>query len=177
MDHSAVLHLTDKGADEVAHRTCKLGIKPRSVLLFLQHPQSIAFTLQKTVFPEADILDAIDKLASEGFIIVEAPSAPAPRHNAAPTAPQAVAAAPASCAADYAINDDILVSEARFLLIDFCVDCFGMASEKLAEDLRACKSVSALRAVLKELLPLVGTQKPEQLPALRDIIRAINDTA
>ncbi|SDG94448.1 hypothetical protein [Propionivibrio dicarboxylicus] len=177
MDHSAVLHLTEKGADEVAHRTCKLGIKLRSVLLFLQHPQSIAFTLQKSVFPEADILDAIDKLASDGFIVVEAPPAAAPRHNASIASPQSAIATPETKAADFAIGDDILLSEARFLLIDFCVDCFGMAAEKFTDDLRACKSVSALRAVLKELLPLVGAQKPEQLPALRDTIRAINDTA
>ena len=202
MDYSQRLQLTDKGTDEVAHRTFKLGIKLRSVLLLLQHPQTVEFAVQKSVFPKEDILAAIDTLIEDGFISPaaddSAASAPKPDIRAAASAPVAPVSGfsrmalsmpqvsptpedestvPALTASDFTLDNEIILSEAKFLLIDFCVDCFGMQSEKIADDIRVSKSIGALRAVLKELSGLVGAHHRQQLLKLREIVRQINETA
>ena len=191
MDQSAILRMTDKGTDEVAHRTFKLGIKLRSVLLLLSKPQSVQYAFQKSVFPKEEVQEAIDALVQQGFVVLEdappasaAPSAPAaaPAAPPAPAAPvplaaQAAAAQPAAMRDDWHLDPEIILSEAKFLMIDFCVDCFGMQAEKLTEDIRACKAVGALGNLLKELIIMVGKQKPDQLNALRDTVRKINETA
>ena len=188
MDHTATLHLTDKGTDEVANRTFKLGIKLRSVLLLLHKPQTVEFALHKSVFPEEEVIGVIDSLVKEGFVQLEAgkpvaaaespPPAAAPAAASQPAAPAAPAAPkPASAVGEFELDEEIIISEAKFLLIDFSVDCFGMQSEKLTEDIRACKTVSALRALVKELLAMVHKLKPAQLDAFRDTIRKVNETA
>lgn len=180
MDPSTTLYLTTKGADEIAHRTMRLGIKPRSVLLLLTHPQTIEFVLQKSVFPDGDILETIDTLVQTGFIaLVEEASRPAPPANEAVVA----APVPTRCESapvvtgDFSLDEEINLPEARFLLIDFCVDCFGMQAEALGEAIRNSKSVGALRVELTELQGMVNARKPEQRDALREIVRAINATA
>lgn len=182
MDLSTTLYLTAKGADEIAHRTMRLGIRARCVLLLLAHPQSIEFVLQKSVFPDAEIIEAIDTLAQTGFIALtpEVACASAPgdaslRSGAAPVAAKSDSVTPGSD--DAALDEEINLPEARFLLIDFCVDCFGMQAEALSEAIRNSKSVGALRVELSELQGMINAQKPEQQEALRDIIRAINATA
>ena len=196
MDHTATLHLTDKGTDEVAHRTFKLGIKLRSVLLLLHKPQTVEFALHKSVFPEEEVIGVIDTLVQEGFVQLEAgkpteaekPKAPAaPLHAVSgfaqmaasqATAPAAAAPkAPPVAVGEFDLDEEIILSEAKFLLIDFCVDCFGMQAEKLTEDIRACKAVGTLGNLLKELITMVSKQKPDQLNALRETVRKINETA
>ena len=191
MDQSAILRMTDKGTDEVAHRTFKLGIKLRSVLLLLSKPQSVQYAFQKSVFPKEEVQEAIDALVQQGFVVLEdappasaAPAAPAaaPAAPPAPAAPvppaaQAAAAQPAGMRDDWHLDPEIILSEAKFLMIDFCVDCFGMQAEKLTEDIRACKAVGTLGNLLKELITMVSKQKPDQLNALRETVRKINETA
>ncbi len=195
MDQSAFLRITDKGTDEVAHRTFKLGIKLRSVLLLLHQPHSVQVTIQKSVFPKEEIVEAIDALVQQGFVTVEAappdaalqataaPAAPKPAPVAQPAPAQQAAATPAAAPKAAAASDswdleaEIILSEAKFLLIDFCVDCFGMQSESLTDDIRACKSVNALSQLLRELIGLVKKQKPDQLIALQETVRKINETA
>ena len=196
MDQTVVLSLTEKGSDEVLHRTCKLGIKLRSVLLLLNRPQTVQFTLQKSVFPKDEILVAIDALLNDGFIAQKAglPGEPAikeaevPRPAGAAAAstvtpkpaplPKAPGAQPAQApSGEFSLNDEIILSEAKFLLIDFCVDCFGMQSEKLSEDIRSCRSSAALNLLLKEIVALTSKQKPDQVNALKEAIRKANETA
>ena len=195
MDQSAFLRITDKGTDEVAHRTFKLGIKLRSVLLLLHQPHSVQVTIQKSVFPKEEIVEAIDALVQQGFVTVEAappdaalqataaPAAPKPAPVAQPAPAQQAAATPAAAPKAAAASDswdleaEIILSEAKFLLIDFCVECFGMQSESLTDDIRACKSVNALSQLLRELIGLVKKQKPDQLIALQETVRKINETA
>lgn len=201
MDQTVVLSLTEKGSDEVLHRTCKLGIKLRSVLLLLNRPQTVQFTLQKSVFPKDEILAAIDTLLNDGFIVQKAgqpedlaiKEAEAPRPAVAATAaaaptgitkpataplPKAPGAQSAQApSSEFGLSDEIILSEAKFLLIDFCVDCFGMQSEKLTEDIRSCRSSAALNLVLKEIVAMTGKHKPDQINALKEAIRKANETA
>ena len=94
------------------------------------------------------------------------------------TAPAAAAPkAPPVAVGEFDLDEEIILSEAKFLLIDFCVDCFGMQSEKLTEDIRGCKTVGALRSLVKELLAMVSQHKPDQMNAFRDTIRKVNETA
>ena len=197
MNQTAILHITDKGADEVSHRTYKLGIKLRSLLLLLSKPQSVQYAFQKSVFPKEETEEALGALLQQGFVeLKDAPadkvsiqepvaalevSIPTLHTQNAPKATVAAAPAPTAPAAatrgDWDIDPEIILSEAKFLLIDFCVDCFGMQSEKLTEDIRGSKTVGAMRSLVKELLAMVSQHKPDQINAFRDTIRKVNETA
>ena len=195
MNQTAILHITDKGADEVSHRTYKLGIKLRSLLLLLGKPQSVQYAFQKSVFPKEEIEEAIGALVQQGFvelkdgpqesISIQEPAAalevaiPTLQKQSSPTA-TAASASPAAAAlprGDWEIDPEIILSEAKFLLIDFCVDCFGMQSEKLTEDIRACKTPATFGNLLRELVGMVSAQKPDQIGKLKATVRSINETA
>ena len=197
MNQTAILHITDKGADEVSHRTYKLGIKLRSLLLLLSKPQSVQYAFQKSVFPKEETEEALGALLQQGFVeLKDAPadkvsiqepvaalevSIPTLHTQNAPKATVAAAPAPTAPAAatrgDWDIDPEIILSEAKFLLIDFCVDCFGMQSEKLMEDIRACKTPAIFGNLLRELVGMVSAQKPNQIEKLKAIVRSINETA
>ena len=187
-----MLRITNKGGDEVARRTYRLGIRLRSVLLLLSKPQSIAFVLQKSAFPPDQVLAAIDTLTKEGFIVsvevsqpesVEAVEPYAPYHaqsmfpseptgHGSPTTPPNLPTPD-----EWLLDPAAVLSETKFLLVDFCVDCFCMLSEKLAEDIRACQSIGELCKPLPELIAMTSTQEPDRLAALREVIRKANETA
>ena len=60
MDSNTSLALTAKGVEEVKHRTCKLSIRKRSVLLLLETPHRVDHLLQKTVLqPEEFAVERI----------------------------------------------------------------------------------------------------------------------
>lgn len=64
------LSITAKGMEEVEHRTSRLSIRKRSVLVQLKQPQSIAHILDQSVFHQDQILYEIAALAQHGFISV-----------------------------------------------------------------------------------------------------------
>ena len=69
MDSLAKFSITPKGVEEIRHRTSKLGLKRRSVLLLLEkQPQSIGQILQRSLFPQSEIMLEIEFLLREGFI-------------------------------------------------------------------------------------------------------------
>ncbi len=191
MGPATILRITDKGADEVKHRTCKLGLKFRSVLLLLGKAQTLQYALHQTAaFPAEEMRGVIAQLAQEGFIVLEeAPpaavspvAAPPAAKPASSSPPPAAPSAPAQAKAPHVENawhldDEIILSEGKFLLIDFCVDCFGMQSQAVVDEIRACKSVAMLRTLLNDIIGLVNKNKPDQLSGLRATVQKINETA
>jgi len=160
------LHITQKGIDEVQRRIYKLNIKKRSVLLLLETPHSIEEVLHKTVFPHNEITEEILALIQEGFI-----------HQGESGGILTPSVRSTASAKDLKLDDEIILSEAKFLLSDFCVDSFGTQSKGFGEDIRACHDVEHIRQCLDKIFELTGKHCPDQLPKLFAIIKEINETA
>ena len=85
MDPNSSLALTDKGVDELKHRTCKLSIRKRSVLLLLETPHRVDHLLQKTVLQPEEFAVEIEGMIQDGFIqVVGGAPAPTPAPAVAP---------------------------------------------------------------------------------------------
>lgn len=165
MNFSTNLQITRKGADEIKLRTYKLNIKRRSVLILLDRPQSIEYILSKAVFPREDIIDAIQDLLGNGFVEVSEHGA-TDRNMAFPSA-----------GGNLSLDDEIILSEAKFLLIDFCVDSFGTQSEAFSNGIGACKKVRDLNLHLVNIIAATQKNCPGRMPALIAMIQKINETA
>lgn len=166
MDTSVSLHITPKGIEEVQHRVFKLNIKKRSILIQLETPHTIEQILHNTVFPHKEIIEEIETLIREGFMRLGSPNeAPAQKTNEAPATKS------------LALDDEIIISEAKFLLSDFCVDSFGTQSKELADEIRACHDVACVRAFLNKTFALTEKFSPDRLPRLLEVVKEINDTA
>jgi len=145
----------------------KLGMKKRSVLILLEKPHTVEHVVSKSVFPPAEIILEIQALAQDGFIALSSEAAPAP----------AVAAVEPLSDTSFLLKDEIVLSEAKFLMIDFWVDSFGTESEEFTEGINACASVRDLSACLKSIVAVAQRQCPERLPVLSKLVKEINETA
>lgn len=165
MDLSIFLHNTPKGEDEVKSRSNKLSFRKRSVLILLDKLQTVENVLHKSVFPKEEIVSDIQELIRDGFVAI----------SGADTAVQAAEATGSHGKLN--LDDEIIVSEAKFLLTDFAVDSFGMQSETVTNQVRACKDVRELRLCLGGIYSLTEKQCPDRLPVLLRIVGEINETA
>lgn len=165
MNQPTSLSITPKGLDEVNNRTHKLSIRKRSILILLKNPQSIEFIFEKVVFPRHEVLEAIHELAHEGFVVLSGDAMP---QNTAPhTANKDV----------FHLENGIILSEAKFLLVDFCVDGFGTQSQEFVDKLGACKNENALKTCLLEIYAATRNFCPDRIPLLQKLIAEINATA
>jgi hypothetical protein len=164
MNLSASLSLTPKGVDEALNRTYKLNIRQRSILILLGKPQTIENILQKQqIFNQDEIIELINQLANEGFVAINGG-----------TMPRAAASAPSG---NIQLLDGIIISEAKFLLVDFCVDSFGTQSQTFVDELGGCKNEKNLQLCLKNIYAATEANSPDRLPVLLKIIEEINATA
>ena len=171
MDLSASLHLTPKGEDEVKHRTNRLDVRKRSLLLLLEQPRTLEHLFKKTVLRPEEADGEVQSLLRDGFIAVGGAAAGAAAGGAPAARP------PSAPGAGFQLNAEIIVSEAKFLLIDFCVDSFGTNSEAFCNDVRACHSVAAVSACLGAIVAAAEKQCPHRLPDLARLVEEINATA
>ena len=165
MDLSIVLHNTPKGEDEVKSRSNKLSFRKRSVLILLDKLQTVENVLHKTVFPKDEIVSDIQELIRDGFVAIS---------GAEVSSQSAVAS---GSEARFELDDEIILSEAKFLLTDFAVDSFGMQSQTIANQIRACKDVRELRICLGGIFSITERQCPNRLPVLLGLVNEINETA
>ena len=164
MNSSPSVSLTPKGVDEALNRTYKINIRQRSVLILLGKPQTIEYVLQKQqLFNQDEVMEIINQLVSEGFVAVSGGTIP---H----------ASAPAS-GGNIQLKEGIVISEAKFLLVDFCVDSFGTQSQTFVDELGGCKNEKNLQLCLKNIYAAIETHSPDRLPTLMKIIGEINATA
>ena len=159
------LCITAKGVDELKNRTYKLGMKKRSVLILLEVPRMVQYLIEKAVLPQAEVFSEVQSLVSEGFVA-----------TAAGGTASAAAAAPAAAGNEFAFSDDIILPEAKFMLIDFCTDHFASRAEVLAGEIRSCQTPKALSAYLVGLAAFVDKHHPAQSAGLRAVIKEIRDT-
>lgn len=169
MDLSASLHITQKGVDEVKGRVYKLSIRKRSVLILLEKPQTVEYVLHKSVFHEDEVVEEINGLLRDGFIEVSG-------DLAVDRGPLTIAPPP-QAAVNFHLEDDIVLSEAKFLLIDFCVDSFGTGSQVFVDEIRSCNSAKNLSVCLRNIHAAAEKQCPARIPALLLLIQDINETA
>ncbi|MDO8789331.1 MAG: hypothetical protein Q7J42_14765 [Sulfuritalea sp.] len=170
MDLSTRLQLTLKGADELKHRTCKLGMKKRSMLILLDKPQSVQYLLGKSVFTQGEVIEEIRALVTEQFIAVSVNGA----LHAAGAEPTAAAPEPNG---HLHLHGGIVISEAKFLLIDFCVDHFGTGSQAFVDEISACGKENDLGYCLGKVMAAAQKRCPDQLPKLLGLVKEINETA
>ena len=170
MDLSTSLHITRKGEDEVRHRVYKLSMKKRSVLILLDKPKPVEHVLAKSVFPQSEIVEEIEALIQDGFISLSGDTLPRP------SIPVSPAVAPAANG-NFHLDDEIILSEAKFMLTDFSVDSFGTQSQTFVDAIRACKCVKDLGFCLSGILAATEKQCPNRVPALLSLINEINETA
>lgn len=171
MDLSANLNLTQKGEDEVKRRAYKLSMRKRSVLILLDKPKPVEQVLAKCVFPRNEVIEEIEALIQDGFI-----SLGGDVNAVRPAAPVLPTAAPVA-GGTFHLDDEIIVSEAKFMLTDFSVDSFGTQSQGFVDAIRACKKVQDVRLCLSGILAATEKQCPNRLPVLLGLIKEINETA
>lgn len=169
MDFATCLQITAKGEDEIRSRTHRLGLKKRSVLLLLDRPQPVQHVLAKSVLPQGEAIEEIRALLAEQFLVVSAGGAPGAAASGAPAA--------ADADSHFHLHAGIIVSEAKFLLTDFCVDHFGTRSQAFADEIGACSRENELRLCLGKIVAAAQKQCPQRIPDLLRLVTEINATA
>ncbi len=167
MDSSTRLSITPKGEEEIQHRLYKLSIRKRSVLVSLEKPHTVEQILERTVFQEDEILDEINNLLQSGFIALDS-------NEAARLAAQGKRE---TVRDRFELDEEIVLSEAKYLLIDFCVDSFGTQAQTFSNGVRGCKTPEALGKYLRTVAEAAEKHCPERVPTLFKIIQEINETA
>ena len=180
MDLSASLNLTEKGLDEVKRRMYKLSIRKRSVLILLEQPHTVEHLLQKTVLHRDELMLEIENLVRDGFLRLGLASSGSdqvmPAVNSAPGGPAEPVVIPDD-GSFFHLDEDIILSEAKFLLTDFCVDSFGTQSQAFVDEISACRSPETLGSCLRKIFAAADAQRKDRIPTLISLIKTINETA
>lgn len=164
MNLSDSVSLTQKGAEEISNRTYKLDIRHRSVIIFLGKQQTLERILEmQKLYNKEDIIEILNNLAINGFISINGALKPQ--------------AAVSASSGKFQLVEGIIISEAKFLLIDYCVDSFGTQSQKFVDELGGCKNENSLQLCLKNIYTTTEIENPDRLSVLHKIISEINATA
>ena len=165
MKLSASLFLSPKGIDEALNRVYKINLRLRSVLILLGTPLTVEQVISKreSLFKHDEILEIIIELVDEGFVSVKGETISRSEGLAS--------------GENIQIDDDIIISEAKFLLVNFCVDSFGTKSQAYIDQIGACKTVKNVQLCLKNIYAVTESQNPGRLPDLMLVISEINKTA
>jgi hypothetical protein len=185
------LALTVKGTEELSARAYHLDLKFRNILFLIQKgTPTIEWILQNSIFPREEVVDKLRALLKEQFVSlvgagpsdaaaaidVLAPAEPAAAAEAeagpATLTRPAVRNAPASFPT---LRSDASVSEARFVLCDFCLDHFGARAQAMTEAINAARDVAALQQILDRITQEFQKRFKERLPELAARVREINE--
>jgi hypothetical protein len=192
--------LTLKGVEELSTRTYRLDVRLRNIL-FLVQKGSATFEaiLQNSIFPQEEVLERVRGLINDKFIALTPAGVPTP---AAPTVPAGAAAAPNTVApaaapslaatqttsglraptriggdAFPALEAGISLSQARFVLCDFCLDEFGAGAPEKTERINAATALGTLQRALDDIYEeLRAAKRQEAIAQLADRVKEINDT-
>jgi hypothetical protein len=176
MNPSQSISLTQKGVDEVSKRVYKLSMKKRSVLILLQEARTIQYVLDRAVLDAKELLDEIVDLGKEGFLKLGGENASVGVSVPSNKAEQPKIS-PARLEGGLDIHEEIILSEARFLMVDFCVDVFGTGSQTFVDKLGSCKSVGQFTECVKQICEATKSKHPEKIQAFEVVLKEINKTA
>jgi hypothetical protein len=165
MKPSATLSLTRKGRDELLNRVYKLNIRLRSMLILLANPKSLEHIqdMRRDIFSSDEVTELVHELMSGGFIAADGEPVP-----------QATVTLPG---ANSQLADGIIISEAKFLLVDFCVDSFGTQSKTFVDEIGTCKNARHMSLCLNRIFSATQMQCPGRMHVLLQVIACINNTA
>jgi hypothetical protein len=193
------LALTPKGVEELTLRTHRLDPRLRNILFLIQKgTPTLEAILQNSIFPHEEVIEKLRGLVKDRFVELVSGLSPssaqpksrntingAPRSEAADIAPEAasVPAIPARLApqtvapAFPSLDSGISMSQARFLLCDFCLDQFGTNAQPLLDAIEDAGDVDALQNVLDGLTAQMRKHQKQKLPELIAKVHEINETA
>jgi len=176
MDLSATLLITQRGFDEIKDRKFKLDIKARTILLVLMHGQkSLGELLAKISLDKNIIFDTIEFLVKGGFIDLGGESSSTQTVSDARSTNRSHPAA--SIASTFYLKEGIVLSEARFLLTNFCVDAFGMQSEVLVNTVSEANTIYKMQECLKAIFEITVQKAPSEITVLQNVVQEINATS
>lgn len=176
MDLTQSLSLTPKGEDELKNRVYKLNMKKRNVLILLQQPRTIQYVTDKAVFDAKELLEEIVTLVKEGFLKLSGEGG-IDTASLSGVGAQAEKPKPIPFDGNLTISEDIILSEARFLMVDYCVEVFKTNSTKFVEKLGVCKTVEEFTQCALEICEVTKSKYPEYAPAFHGVLKEINSTA
>lgn len=187
--------LTLKGSQELVSRTYRLDAKLRNILFLIQqNSATVESILQHSIFPREEVLDRVRGLMKEKFIALRGAAA----SSGAPPERASAASAPTPATLDLdagkeavgpetvlrtvadafpALEPGISVSEARFVLCDFCLDQYGAKAQKSIDTINGTTSITGLQRLLDEICEDLNARK--QREGLNDLalrVREINES-
>jgi hypothetical protein len=75
------------------------------------------------------------------------------------------------------LDAEISLSQARFMLSEFCLNQFGVQSQEFVDAVNRCGEVGSLQKVLSLIRTEMLNRHRDRLPQLLACVREINDTA
>jgi hypothetical protein len=158
-----LLSLTPKGIEELHGGASKLDAIAKNILSLIEHGSISAETiLQRSKSRRDEVIDALRLLLRNGFV--------------ATAASNRATSQPGSAGAQLNLKLGVSLSQARFALVNFCLDQFGTDGQHLADLVDVCSDVASLQQVLKAIRIEVDNRCPGRLPALAACVREINET-
>lgn len=168
MGSGPLVSLTPKGVEEIKTRAFRLNIRRRSILLLLEQPRSSEAIAERSPLAVSDLNAELAALSAEGFVHIAGQAAAAWHPPPVPVA---------STAGGLVIHDGIVQSEARFLLVNFCVDTFGPGAQPFVTALEECRSTAQFASCTRQISEHVKQRYPQQLAAFVQVVQEVNATA
>lgn len=169
--------LTAKGVDELSQRRYRLDARERNILFLIQKgTPTIEGILDNTIFPRDVVVERLQALVREQFVTAHPGSDALPAAPRPATLPPAIAEAPMPRASsDFPqLDSGVSISQARFVLSDFCLDLFGTKGKPLIEALGEASDLESLQRALEQVTREVRRQRRSQMSALLARVREIN---
>lgn len=183
--------LTLKGTEELTARTYRLDLKLRNLLFQIQRgTATVEALLQNSLFPREEVVEKLRMLLKDQFVALGNGGAAAPAkapgtitrapptleinetlESAGPVTRSRGAASPF-----LTLHPEVSLSQARFVLCDFCLDVFGMTAQEIIDPINACTDVAALQHVLDRISMQLQRSAPDQVQSLAARVKEINDT-
>ena len=166
LSSSASLSLTSKGVEEALGQVHKINERMRSVLILLGTPQTVEQVVNKKIgsLNQSAIIQLIIELINGGFVAKDGG-----------TIADRVAVSSSGEVAQ--VVDEFVLSEAKFLLIDFCVDSFEAQAQTYIDQVEKCSNQASLKVCLKNIHEVIKRECKDRLPELMHVIAEINKTA
>ncbi len=184
------LALTLKGTEELTLRTYRLDVKLRNILFMIQKgTPTIDAILQNSIFPREEVVEKLRLLLKEQFVELGAAASAATSQAASGARSESleVASDPATVGAPPfartalpafpTLEPAVSMSQARFLLSDFCLDQFGAKAQPIIDAIEASVEVADLQPVLDAITVELRKRSKDLLPLLLAKVREINQTA
>jgi hypothetical protein len=163
---SASLILTPKGNEEALHKVHNINERLRNVLIQLVTPQTVEQIINNKAggSNQAGVVQLVIELINGGFVAKD-------------SAAEAGTVDTSASGGIVQLADDFALSVAKFLLVDFCADCFGIQAQAFVDQIGECKNPTRLQLCLNNIHAALQSKYSDRLPALMKVITEINKTA